>query len=167
PAARTGAPAPRPTAPTPSAPAPQPPGEPMAAAPPPSTDIPSDPGALWTKTIAAVGAKKRSLGAFLAGSRAVGIDPNGRLVIEPAANDPMSREHLEDGDNRRFIEQVLREITGQPVGYLVNAPARPASGGDTGSGGAPESAPRSPFELAADHPIVQKALDLFDGEITS
>jgi DNA polymerase-3 subunit gamma/tau len=166
-----GAPAKAAPAPKPAPPAtkPAPPAQPMAAAPPPD-DVPppedgpaapADPAALWQKAVAAVGQKKRSLGAFLAGSRATAFDAAGRLVIEPDPVDPMSREHLEDGDNRRIVEPVLREIAGRPVGYVVAAaPAAVANA-------APAEAMRSPFDIAAEHPIVQKALDLFDGEITS
>jgi len=158
---------------------------------------PSDAASLWKRAIAIVMDRKKAIGFFLAGSRAVGFDAGGRLMVAPDPSDPMSREHLEDADNRRFVEEILRELSGGPLRYIVDegtvppakpvkpaakaaaaAPAPATKPGSTtpaakpeSSSGAPKSAEgepaRSPYEIAADNPVIQKALELFDGEITS
>ena len=139
------------------------------------------------KPIALVNERKRAIGMFLANSRSSGLDAQGRLIVEPDPADAMSREHLEDADNRRFVETILRELTGAATTYRLAETGKPApraarAAATAAASAATPAAPvlddtpaeeeaepepaRSPFEIAASNPTIQKALELFDGEIT-
>ncbi|MDZ4806377.1 MAG: DNA polymerase III subunit gamma/tau [Candidatus Eisenbacteria bacterium] len=187
-AAPPGAPAAAPRATAPATPlANLPPTPPSTPAEPVITRAPGDAASLWKRAVGVVMERRKAIGFFLAGSQASGFDAGGKLIVAPDSGDPMSREHLEDPDNRRYVEEVLRELSGAAIKYRVEeargpsskavkpaakvpAPVTPESIGSRPPSPAPDessAAVEAPATSPMDHPIIQKALELFDGEITS
>jgi DNA polymerase-3 subunit gamma/tau len=175
---------------------------PPVATPPPAAAI--DPGALWERVVAVAMDRKKAVGSFLIGSRGVDIDADGRIVVEVDAEHEFSRAHLEESGTRRFLDEVLKELAGRPLGYTTRAaaagakrpakskrpsaataappmdaetPATPESGAREAEAAAvpaepaddepasPDRPQKPPYQIAAEQPIIQKALELFDGEI--
>jgi DNA polymerase-3 subunit gamma/tau len=159
-------------------------------APPPGDETP---GASWDGVVAEVKKRRMAVGAFLMGSRAGGFDEEGRLIVQLDAGHPFHKTHLEEDENRRFIEGVIREVFGRSVKYRVivggggpaaapradaavappvdDAPIPP--GEDVSAAGTPGDAPaagprarKSAMEIAQTDPAVQRVIDLFDGEVT-
>ncbi len=120
----------------------------------------ADPAALWDDTVASIKKKRMSIGAFLIGSRADGLDGEGRLRVIVDAEHSFFKSNLEDADNRRFIEGVMREVFGRPLKYDI------VVGGAAGEEPPqPKPKARSAFEIAETDPGVRRVLELFDGEI--
>lgn len=105
---------------------------------------------LWDHVVAEVSARKKALGIFLTGSRGVGYSSDGRLLVAVPADSTMCRDHLESDSDRRFIEGVIRDLTGQALRYglaeggasVEAAPAPTAASAPAGAPAAPAATRR-------------------------
>ena len=161
------------SAPPPPAPprAPEPPPPQPTAAPEPAAPIaretapPADLGALWTSLIQRV-RKDRPL---LAGNieRTVLLEVKGDIALVGIdAGDALSFDLLDSPGNRKFIDGLLADLSGQALAVkfakrdgLVVAPPPPRE-----SEPAAESA-KDPMADFKDDPLIRKALELFKAEI--
>jgi hypothetical protein len=135
----------------------------------PGTDAETAAG--WTRVLQLLHVRLRSVSAFLEGSRLASIGAaTARVEIHPSQG--FSRDLLLERANRKAIEAALAEVFGTPLRLEVLVPSTPApspAGPEARSGAASSEAPaaRRPGipEWAAGDPVVQKAMELFDGEI--
>jgi DNA polymerase-3 subunit gamma/tau len=128
--------------------------------------------------LSALAGSKPSLHGMLALAAGVHF-ADGELLIEFAEKDRFQQEHIGRPDNLKTIKELARHQFGPKVSIRVEAVANPAMAPEPETLSAPgplpeeppngrsEAAARAPDQPPVDDPLIQKALDLFGGEITS
>ncbi|MEI7958642.1 MAG: DNA polymerase III subunit gamma/tau [Verrucomicrobiota bacterium] len=142
--------------------------EPQAPATEPAPEIP-EPAALdpelWLRLILEVREKKRLLSTWVEAGALIGIE-NGvcTIAFPDDSASSFSRESLDKPAPRKFLEEALTRLTGQPT--TVRLEARP--GLVVTPVNLPEKAPQSaadPMEEFKNDPLIRHALELFKAEI--
>ncbi len=179
-------------APIPATPSPVP-RPPVEASPPPPTDSAKGPQEGWASVTRLLGRKKRSLAALLAPAKEVTLEGD-RLLVMLENGTTFARSTLDDLENRRLVTEAASEAFGRPMtvecrfGSPSDAPARSGSTQPTtGQGELRQPSrsseahrePRDPQQTAVPepqmaqsdqeslqgHPLVQRAMELFDGQV--
>ncbi|MDD5559604.1 DNA polymerase III subunit gamma/tau [Candidatus Methylomirabilis sp.] len=177
-----------PLAPPPLAPRPQ-----VEAAPLPPADSAQGPQEGWARITRLLERKKRSLTALLAEAKGVALEGD-RLIVMLENGTPFARSTLNDLENRRLVAAAATEAFERPltVEFRFSRPDNPpVVGGSAGlTTGQSElrqpprssearRAPREPRQIAAPeqqmapsdqealrgHPLVRRAVELFDGQV--
>lgn len=178
-------------APVPATPSPVP--RPPVETPPPPTGSAKDPQEGWVRITRLLERKKRSLAALLAPAKEVTLEGD-RLIVMLENGTTFARSTLDDLENRRFVTGAASEAFGRPMtvefrfGSPSNVHARGDSAGPTTGQGELRQPPRSveahrevgdPQQTAVPesqmaqsdqeslrgHPLVQRAMELFDGQV--
>jgi hypothetical protein len=137
----------------------------------------------WAHVKRLVEGKKPTLGALLAGAKSVILDGE-TLIVTLENGTPFARSTLADGENRLLVAAAAFEAFGRrlKVEYRFQAPSIPPvlSGSTqltTGRAeppghsrlGGTQHGPSEPAQANPDdlrrHPLVQRALELFDGQV--
>ncbi len=192
---RATGPGPSPTplfAPVPATPPPAP-RPPVEAPPPPPADSAKSPQEGWARTTRLLERKKRSLAALLTAAKDVTLE-GGRLIVMLENGTTFARSTLDDRENRRLVTEAASEAFGRPLtvefrfGSPSKVPARSDSVGLTTGQGELRQPPRSgeahreardtqqttvpepqmaqpDQEALRGHPLVQRAMELFDGQV--
>jgi DNA polymerase-3 subunit gamma/tau len=192
---RATGPGPSPTpvfAPVPATPPPAP-RPPVEAPPPPPADSAKSPQEGWARTTRLLERKKRSLAALLTAAKDVTLE-GGRLIVMLENGTTFARSTLDDRENRRLVTEAASEAFGRPLtvefrfGSPSKVPARSDSAGLTTGQGELRQPPRSgeahrearvtqqtavpepqmaqpDQEALRGHPLVQRAMELFDGQV--
>ena len=120
---------------------------------------------IWHQLPAKVPAQKRFLKTLIDSTRAIGTEGRTFLIGYPPEQKSMI-ETLATDNNRRFLESLLKEISGRdwnvkfvmkeglPNVPIVNEPPPPAK-------------KQNPAENFKDDPLIKEALEIFKGEIKS
>ncbi|MGB4783007.1 DNA polymerase III subunit gamma/tau [Candidatus Methylomirabilis sp.] len=169
------------------------PRPPVDAPPPPLADSVKGPQEGWVRITQMLGRKKRSLAALLAPAKEVTLEGD-RLIVMLENGTTFARSTLDDLENRRLVTGAASEAFGRPMtvefrfGSPSNVHARGDSAGPTTGQGelrqplrsveahrevrdpqqtaAPEpQMAQSDQESLRDHPLVQRAMELFDGQV--
>ncbi len=158
-----------PSQPTPKIAEPSPEPAPLferAAVPTPAEAAPAatlEPEAVWKSLVLTVRKGRPLITSWLEAGTLVAIDKKGALVAFPPS-EKMAYDSILRPGNRKFLEDLLQEITGQVLplnaelreGLVVTKPELP------------EEKPEPPADPAADFendPLIQKALEIFKAEI--
>ena len=137
--------------PAPAAPAADPPAPPAAV----SGD--ADLAARWEEVVARIRREKAFLGSCLHESRALSIT-EGRLVVGLADTNGFKREQIDKPANKRYVQHVIEEIFGRPLGLRwADAAAAPPAAEPKGEAQKPAA--------ATGHDRVRRIADLLDGDI--
>ena len=141
------------------------PVEPPAAAPLPATGAQEG----WASVLRLLEGKKRSLAALLGAAKEV-LQERDTLIVTLENGTPFARSTLDDGENRQLVAAAVAAVFGQPlkIEYRFQGP-----GTTLGTSQAcPEPSrriepPTAPPDLDAlrRHPLVQRAVDLFGGQV--
>jgi len=164
-------------------PAPRPPVQ-ASPPPPPSTSAP-DPQEGWARIKQVLEGKKRSLAALLEEAKGVQVESEA-LIVTLENGTPFARSTLDDAENRRLMAAAAAEAFGRhlKVEYRFQNRSNPlgVSGSTqltTGQGEPIQPSMPRPRETASPegpvtpsdqgalrrHPLVQKAVELFGGEV--
>ncbi len=157
------APAPSPKAKTPA----EPPAPAAAVEPPPERPAP-EMAAVWPKVVQLAGARRPLLKTWLAVAHLLGTEGR-HVLIGFAPGDKTVMESLERPANRSFLEELLKEASGNEwalkLRLVDDLPAAPA---ETPARNEPEKPlPSEPRDTFKDDPLIQEALEIFKGEIKS
>jgi len=138
---------------------------------------------LWVACVEASREKGMALFGMLQGATAVDITAQGHLVVRPAATPgagTLLAAKLADGEIQGFLTGILKglglsggrvvlEGSGDAGGAAATPPAataaEPAAGEPPRLQAKPEEDTRSMGQIFKDEPLLQKALDMFDGEV--
>jgi DNA polymerase-3 subunit gamma/tau len=179
-------------APVPATPPPAP-RPPVEAPPPPPADSAKGPQEGWARTTRLLERKKRSLAALLTAAKEVTLE-GGRLIVMLENGTTFARSTLDDRENRRLVTEAASEAFGRPltVEFRFGSPSKvsarsdsaglaigqdelrqpPRSGEahrearDTQQAAVPEpQMAQSDQEALRGHPLVQRAMELFDGQV--
>ena len=146
----------------------QEPEEPQFSPTPPASAAPEPPALdreLWPRLISEVREKKPLLSSWVEAGALIGIE-NGvcTLAFPEGSSSSFSMESLEKPAPRRFLEETLARLTGQPI--TLKLELRP------GLVVTPVNLPEKAPQIAADpmaefknDPLIRHALDLFKAEI--
>ena len=192
---RATGPGPSPTplfAPVPATPPPAP-RPPVEAPPPPPANSAKGPQEGWALTTRLLERKKRSLAALLTAAKDVTFEGD-KLIVMLENGTTFARSTLDDRENRRLVTGAASEAFGRPLtvefrfGSPRKVPARSDSAGaalgqdelrqpprsgeahrearDTQQTAVPEpQMAQSDQEALRGHPLVQRAMELFDGQV--
>ena len=107
---------------------------------------------LWPGFLERLGRHKMSLAAYLAESRPVRVDDSTLTIGLPGFT--LHQEVLSSDDNRRVIERLLAELSGQAVSvqYVKVSESAPAAPAVTSSPG-------------GDSPMIQDIVNLFNATV--
>jgi hypothetical protein len=141
-----------------------------AAAPPAEREIRggTDPSLLWDACLEAIKGRSIRLWGTLQKAEAVSLGPEGQLVLRVASD--FVKQSFRDADTTRILNEVFVEmgtprrvvLEGDPeAAAKAPTPARPATAPPPAEP-APE---RSVGQLFKEEPMLQKALDMFEGEV--
>ena len=120
---------------------------------------------IWHKLAEKVPAQKRFLKSLIDSTRGIGTEGRTFLIGYPPEQKSMI-ETLATDNNRRFLESLLKEISGSdwnvkfvmkeglPSAPVVNEPP-------------PQTKKQSQAETFKDDPLIKEALEIFKGEIKS
>jgi DNA polymerase-3 subunit gamma/tau len=164
-------------------PAPRPPAQ-ASPPPPPSTSAP-DPQEGWTRVKQVLEGKKRSLAALLEEAKEVQVESE-TLIVTLENGTSFARSTLDDAENRRLMAAAAAEAFGRHLKVefrFQNRSIPPGVSGSTqlttGQGEPIQPSMPRPRETASPegpvtpsdqgsprrHPLVQKAVELFGGEV--
>jgi hypothetical protein len=118
----------------------------------PAAEIAGDLMERWSLVLRGVNERKRMLGAFLNESRLVEMSDRGLLL----AMDDLHRTVLDDRENRALISDEIERVFGSRLPFSCEAPQ---------TGAAPAQAPRRPLTAAEVQPLIDRAVEYFDGEV--
>ena len=120
----------------------------------------------WLNVINFVKAKKMSLGTFLSEGKLLKVKGN-TLEIGFYKNNSLHKEAVEENANRKFVEEVIKNITGQDV--LVNTGSIEGEPKKENTAIATEEKIEEAVEAKSNKidPIVESALDAFDGRVVN
>jgi DNA polymerase-3 subunit gamma/tau len=113
-------------------------------------------GELWETAVARIRREKAFLGSCLDGSRVEGI-ADGRLVVSLSDTNGFKREQVEKPANRRYVQQVVEETFGRPLGLRW--------AGDAGEPPAPEVKGAAGAKPAPGRERARRIAELLDGDI--
>jgi DNA polymerase-3 subunit gamma/tau len=105
-----------------------------------------DLGAVWQRVVAEVMRKKAMLGTVLQGTEPMGVD--GEVLLLSLTGNHFHRDQLTAKPNRDLVNQVIQE-------HIPGVRRFELGSGEGGAGG------------ARNHPAVQAALDVFQGEVVA
>jgi DNA polymerase-3 subunit gamma/tau len=128
-------------------------------------DDPYDEKILWEKILRMVQSKKKSTWALLKEGRFAGFK-DGEMVIEFPGNYAFHREKLNQGEEKKLIEQCAKEVVQGNVRLklVVSRNESPEkSKADVFSGR--DSSEQQSVDLPLSEPAVKKTLDLFGGYV--
>ncbi len=133
------------------------------AAPNESTSLNVD--EMWHKLAEKIPAQKRFLKTLIDSTRGIGTEGRTFLIGYPPEQKSMI-ETLATDNNRRFLESLLKEISGNDwkVKFVMKEglPSAPVV-----NESAPPTKKQSQAETFKDDPLIQEALEIFKGEIKS
>jgi DNA polymerase-3 subunit gamma/tau len=127
----------------------------------------------WLACVAMATEKSRFLGSTLATAVCLGFTEDGALLVRPPTPRDLFDERLADAETRHLVQEAL-ERAGVGGGKLAvegseSARARASAASrdraETPAIPAPADDRRTVGELFRDEPMLQKALDIFDGEV--
>ena len=178
-------------APAPPPPAPHPSVEARPPAPAPA-DRPTNPREGWDRIMRLLEQKKRSLAALLADAKDVTLTED-RLVVMLGNGTAFARSTLDDPEHRRLVAGTAAEVFGRPltVEYRFQSPHPVPAGGRATPLAAGQGEPQQPLraggahrerrdpqqraleqqmapsnqETLRSHPMVRRAVELFDGQV--
>jgi DNA polymerase-3 subunit gamma/tau len=128
-------------------------------------DAPPNVDEIWHKLSEKIPAQKRFLKSLIDSTRGIGIEGRTFLIGYPPEQKSMI-ETLATDNNRRFLESLLKEISGRewnvkfvmkedlPSAPVVNEPP-------------PQTKKQNQAETFKDDPLIKEALEIFKGEIKS
>ncbi len=120
---------------------------------------------IWHKLAEKVPAQKRFLKTLIDSTRGIGTEGRTFLIGYPPEQKSMI-ETLATDNNRRFLESLLKEISGSDwnVKFVMKdgLPSAPVI-----SEAPPQSKKQSQAETFKDDPLIKEALEIFKGEIKS
>ena len=124
--------------------------------------------AVWPKVIQLAGSRRPLLKTWLAVSHLLGTEGR-NVLIGFAPTDKTVMESLARPANRSFLEELLREVSGEDwtlkLSLAQNVPAAPEQ---TATPSEPQkSSPDESPGSFKDDPLIQEALEIFKGEIKS
>lgn len=118
---------------------------------------------IWHRLPEKVPAQKRFLKTLIDSTRGIGIEGRTFLIGYPPEQKSMI-ETLATDNNRRFLESLLKEISGRDwnVKFVMKEglPGAPVVNEPT-----PPTKKQSPAETFKDDPLIKEALEIFKGEI--
>ena len=117
----------------------------------PAADIGGDLMERWSLVLRGVNERKRMLGAFLSESRLVAIGDRGLTL----AMDDLHRTVLDDRENRALLSDEIERVFGSRLPFTCEGPQ---------SGAATAPAPKRPLTAADVQPLIERAVEYFDGE---
>jgi DNA polymerase III subunit tau-like protein len=117
----------------------------------PAADIAGDLMERWSLVLRGVNERKRMLGAFLSESRLVAIGDRGLTL----AMDDLHRTVLDDRENRALLSDEIERVFGSRLPFTCEGPQ---------SGAATAPAPKRPLTAADVQPLIERAVEYFDGE---
>ncbi|MDE2485433.1 MAG: hypothetical protein KGL32_09365, partial [candidate division NC10 bacterium] len=179
-------------APAPATPPPAP-RQPVDAPAPASADSAKGPQEGWARIMRLLEGKKRSLAALLAEAKGVTLEGD-RLIVLLENGTTFARSTVDDPEHRRLVTGAATEAFGRPLTVefrFQNSSAVSVGGSSTQlttgqnalrqppRSGETRRAPRDPQQIAVPaqrmapsdqealrrHPLVQRAVELFDGQI--
>jgi DNA polymerase-3 subunit gamma/tau len=164
-------------------PAPRPPVESPPPAPAESVKSPQEG---WVRVTRLLERKKRSLATLLGEAKGVTLEGD-RLIVMLENGTTFARSTLDDPEHRRLVAVAAAEAFGRPltVEYRFQSSSPASTGSDstqltTGQGELPQPPrsgeahrkPRDPQQMASSdqealrrHPMVRRAVELFDGQV--
>ena len=122
----------------------------------------------WNKILNIIKAKKMSVATFLAEGTLIRISDDA-LMLGFDENNVLHKEALEESASKDIVQEAIESVTGERIRFCVEtlegqalgeAPLMPADVEEDASG---ESALNEPNKI---DPIVESALDIFDGKVT-
>jgi DNA polymerase III subunit gamma/tau len=120
---------------------------------------------IWHKLAEKVPAQKRFLKSLIDSTRGIGTEGRTFLIGYPPEQKSMI-ETLATDNNRRFLESLLKEISGRDwnVKFVMKEglPSAPVV-----SEAPPQTKKQSEAETFKDDPLIKEALEIFKGEIKS
>ncbi len=131
----------------------------------PNESAPLNVDEIWHKLAEKVPAQKRFLKTLIDSTRGIGTEGRTFLIGYPPEQKSMI-ETLATDNNRRFLESLLKEISGSDwdVKFVMKEglPSAPVI-----SEAPPQSKKQSQAETFKDDPLIKEALEIFKGEIKS
>jgi len=119
----------------------------------------------WTKILNFVKSKKMSIGTFLAEAVLLKVNDN-ILAVGFGAHNSLHRESLEINTNKKFVEEAIKSVTGEDMKLTFKSVEGQAKSEPAVSAGeAVEIDSVSTGRPGKIEPIVESAVDMFDGRI--
>jgi len=147
-------------------------GAPASAAPAPAggsgAGVPRKPAAeAWSACLEALKTKNIRLWGTLHFVEALAFGDHGELVLRPAADNPLQGEALADPKSRNLLGEAMEEAGLPTRTFRLEADTADAAAPPSGKAGLKAAGPdeRSMGEVFRDEPMIQKVIDMFDGEV--
>ncbi len=119
----------------------------------------------WAQILNFVKNKKMSVGTFLNEGVLLKVKDN-MLAVGFGKHNSLHREALEENINRKFVEEAIKNVTGENMRLIFEGVEEmPANEPGISGAGENESGPDARPEPNKIEPIVESAVDIFDGRI--
>jgi hypothetical protein len=121
----------------------------------------------WGKVLNYIKQRKMSVGIFLSEGELIRIK-DGMLEIAFGRDNSLHKDALEGADNRKFVEEAIKSVTQATVRIkFITAEGKGVGEPEAVPAPAEEPAMSAPGRSGRVDPIIESAIDIFDGKIVN